>query len=194
MVSKSSDTGSHIRVGHTSQDGLLGSELSSSLKEVKFSEQEFTACTPVSIMKYDDLGSQNDILFYPFYYQLDYALAHYFAESETTKSNVDKFLSNPLITLLTEKLFYQNANQCMQKLSEILWGISSNKWITHKFELQSVLAKKTRREIAIHLQNMVGCLKFLMRHPGFWHNQTFEPSYIYNENEKRVYNEMYTGR
>ena len=54
------------------------------------------------------------------------------------------------------------------------------------------MARIARREIAIHLQNMVGYLKFLMRHPGFWHNQIFEPSHIYNENEERVYNEMYT--
>ena len=51
-----------------------------------------------------------------------------------------------------------------------------------------------RREIAIHLQNMVTCLKFLMKYPGFWHNQTFESSCVYNENEEQVYNEMHTGK
>ena len=51
-----------------------------------------------------------------------------------------------------------------------------------------------RREIAIHLRNVVGCLEFLMKHPGFRHNQTFEPSYVYNENEERVYNKMHTGK
>ena len=39
-----------------------------------------------------------------------------------------------------------------------------------------------RQEIAIHLQNVVRCLEFLMKHLGFWHNQTFELSCIYNEN------------
>ena len=38
------------------------------------------------------------------------------------------------------------------------------------------------------------CLKFLIRHPGFWHNQTFEPSRVYNENEEQIYNEMHTGK
>ena len=50
-----------------------------------------------------------------------------------------------------------------------------------------------RREISIHLQNLIGCLKFLMGHPGFRHNQTYKPSCVYNENEHRVYNEMHTG-
>ena len=41
-----------------------------------------------------------------------------------------------------------------------------------------------RQEIAIHLQNVMGCLKFLMAHLDFWHNQTYEPSRIYNKNEQ----------
>ena len=67
--------------------------------------------TPISNIKYDHPGSQNDNLFYPFHNQLDYALAHYFAESETTKGNVDKFLSNPLMAPLIKKLSHQNADK-----------------------------------------------------------------------------------
>lgn len=51
-----------------------------------------------------------------------------------------------------------------------------------------------RQKFVIHLQNMIECLEFLIRHPGFWHNQIYEPSCIYNENEDRVYNEMHTGK
>ena len=50
------------------------------------------------------------------------------------------------------------------------------------------------QKIAIHLRNVMRCLEFLMKHPGFRHNQTFEPSYVYNENEERVYNKMHTGK
>ena len=35
------------------------------------------------------------------------------------KGNVDKFLSNSLMALLTEKLSYQNADEWMEKLLEI---------------------------------------------------------------------------
>ena len=51
-----------------------------------------------------------------------------------------------------------------------------------------------RQEIVIQLQNVVRNLEFLIRHPGFWQNQTFEPSCVYNENEKPVYNEMYISK
>ncbi len=50
------------------------------------------------------------------------------------------------------------------------------------------------QEIAIHSQNIVEYLKFLMRPLDFWYNQTYELSYIYNKYEDWVYNEMYTGK
>ena len=82
----------------------------------------------------------------------------------------------------------------MEKPSEILWGIPNDKWIKHKFEHQSCVAWMAGQEIAIYLQNMMGCLEFLMAHPGFLHNQTYEPSCIYNENEQQVYNKMHTSK
>ena len=181
---ESSNTGSRAIARHTPQDGLLESESSSSLREVRFSEQEFPAGTLVSNIKYDHLESQNDNLFYLFHNWLDYALAHYFAEFKTIKDNMVKVLFNPLMALLTEKLSYWNDDKWIEKLSEILWDIPNNKWIEHKFELQSSMVEMAKREIAIYLQNFVGCLKFLMRHPSFWHNQTFEPFYVYNKNEE----------
>ena len=36
---------------------------------------------------------------------------------------------------LTEKLSYQNADKWIEKLSDIPWGISNDKWIDYKFEL-----------------------------------------------------------
>ena len=71
----------------------------------------------------------------------------------------------------------------MEKLSEIAWGIWDNKWIEHKFELKSDVTGITRQKVPIYLQNMVSCFKILIEHPSFWHNQTYEPSRIYNENE-----------
>ena len=118
LVDKSSDTGSHVRVERIPQDELLGNGSSSSLRDVRFGEQEFPAGTLVSNIKYDHLGLQNDNLFYLFYNQLDYVLAHYFTESETTKGNVDKFLFNLLMVLLTGKLSYQNTNKWLEKFQK----------------------------------------------------------------------------
>ena len=97
--------------GRTPQDGHFGSELLTFLREVRFSEQEFLASTLVFNIKYNYLGSQNHNLFYPFNDQIDYALTYYFVESETTKSNVDRFLSDPLMAPLTKNLFYQNIDK-----------------------------------------------------------------------------------
>ncbi len=43
------------------------------------------------------------------------------------KNNVDKFLSVPLIALLTKKLSYQNTNKWIEKVSEILLGLPNDK-------------------------------------------------------------------
>lgn len=55
LVGESLELRSHIRdslLRYTPQDGLLGSELSSSLRKIRFSKQEFPAGTPVSNIKY----------------------------------------------------------------------------------------------------------------------------------------------
>ena len=114
LGSKSLNIKSYIKNGlsrHTSQVGLLRSKLSSSLREIRFSNQEFTVNTPISNIKYNPPEFQNNNPFYPFYNQLDYELAKYFAKSKTTKNKVNKFLSKLLIALLTKNLFYQNANK-----------------------------------------------------------------------------------
>ena len=81
---------------------------------------------------------------------------------------------------ITEKLSYQNANGWMKKLFDILWGIPNDKWIDHKFELQSDVSGMAGWKISIHLGNVIGCLKFLIDYPGFWYNQTYEPSHVFN--------------
>ena len=52
----------------------------------------------------------------------------------------------------------------------------------------------TEQKIAIYLQNVMEYLKFLIKYPGFLHNQRYELSHIYNKNEDRVYNKMHTGK
>lgn len=121
LVDKSVDTRSRIREilsERIPHDGLLGSESFSSLRDVRFSKQEFTAGTPVSNIKYNHLRLQNNNSYYPFYNQLDYALVNYFTESEITKGNINKYLSEPLMTPPTKKLFYGNTNKWIEKLLE----------------------------------------------------------------------------
>ena len=114
MVGKSLDIGSHTRdglSGHTPQDGLFAREFSSSLREIRLRKQIFPVSKPLSDIKYHHLYSQNDNAFRPFNDQLGNAHATYFTEFETTKGNIERFLFDPLIALLIEKLSYQNADK-----------------------------------------------------------------------------------
>lgn len=140
LVDESSNTKNCIKddlSGCIPQNGLLTSELSSSLREISFYKPEFPAAKPVLDIKYYYSDSQNNNPHYLFNDQLDYVLANYFGESETKKSNINIFLSHSLIVLLLQKLSYQNAYKKMEKISNILWAISNDEWINHKFQFQN---------------------------------------------------------
>ena len=114
LVVETLDTESHVRNGlskHTPQGWLPANKSSSFLREVRFSKQKFSAGKPILDIKYCHPGPQDNNLFYPFNAQLEYALANYFAKFETTKRNVDRFLSDALMAPFTEKLSYQNADK-----------------------------------------------------------------------------------
>ena len=95
----------------TPQKELLASESLFALREEWFSIHEFSADILISDKKYKYLRSKYKNSFYLFNDQLDYGIAHYFADSETTKGNMNKFLTDPLIALLTKKLSYKNADK-----------------------------------------------------------------------------------
>ena len=67
LVGESSNTRSYARIAHTPQDGLLGSESLSSLKEVRFGKHDFSTGIPVFNIKYDQPELPNNNFFYPFY-------------------------------------------------------------------------------------------------------------------------------
>lgn len=123
----------------------LPSELSLNLKEVMFSKSELLVDTPILNTRYLHSGSQSSNFLYPFNDRLDYALTHYFARSETIKPNIDKFLSNPLMKLITKKLSYRNIDEWIEKLFTIPWEILDNKCIQHKFNRKLVLTNSKDR-------------------------------------------------
>ena len=92
------------------QNGPL-SKSSLCFREIMFNKYEFPAGTLVLNTRYKHLGHQNNNLFYPFNDQFDYILAYYFAELETTKRNIGKFLSNLLIKLITKNFSYCNSDE-----------------------------------------------------------------------------------
>lgn len=92
------------------QTSLL-SDSSSSLQKVTFSKAEHQAGIPISDIKYRHSSYQDDNVFYPFDNEVDYALAHWFAISKTTKRNMDKFLTNSLMKFIIKQLSYRNINK-----------------------------------------------------------------------------------
>ena len=140
---KSSNIRSRIKEGLSRlipQTGLFGSESLLSLREIWFSNQKFAAGIPISNIKYNNPGFQNNKPFYLFHDQLNYRLAKYFAKSKSIENNIDMFLSKLSITPMTEKFFYQNADKWSENFLEISWGIPNDKWIKYQFEHQSSVA------------------------------------------------------
>lgn len=70
FVGKNSDIESYVKdilSKHTLLNGLFGTVLSSSLKEVRFTEQKFSTGILISNIKYNHIRLQNNNPFYPFY-------------------------------------------------------------------------------------------------------------------------------
>ena len=114
-----------------------------------FNESKFPASTSVLNTRYKHLESQNNNPFYPFNDQVDYALAYYFADSRTTKRNIDKFLTHSLMKPITKNFLYYNSDKWIEKLSTIRWGIPNDKCTKHKFKLESKVDKVARQSLTI---------------------------------------------
>lgn len=94
---------------------------------------------------------------------------------------------------ITKKLSYRNVDERMEKLSTISQEISDNKQTKHKFQLESGIDKIVSQNLSIQSRNMINCLGFFMGHLGIQENQIYQSSYIYNQNDDWVYNEMHRG-
>lgn len=145
------DDSSDILTKDISQKRLLISKFLSIMRKEQFSSYEFFIGTQISDIKYKHLESKYQSSFYPFNNQLNYALAHYFAKSMITKDNINKYLTDLLMVPLTKKLSYTNTDEQIEKLSEILQGISENKWTKYKFDVESGIPRIARQEIGIQL-------------------------------------------
>lgn len=99
-----------ITSNYITQNGLLNI-LSQSFRNVTFKKSEFLVGISILDTKYIHPRSQSSNLFYLFNDQLYYTLACYFAETETTKRNINKSLSNLFIILITKTFFYYNIDK-----------------------------------------------------------------------------------
>lgn len=58
------------------------------------------------------------------------------------------FTDRSLISLI-KKLSYESADEWIQKLLEIPWGIPKEKWIEYKFDIESDISGIVEQEIAL---------------------------------------------
>lgn len=82
-------------------------------------KSKFLAGILVLDTRYKQLKSQNNNLFYSLNGQVNYALAYYFADSETIKLNVVKFLIHLLIKPMIKNHLYQNTNKWIENFFAI---------------------------------------------------------------------------
>lgn len=85
-----------------------------------FNNSKFIAGISILDTRYKYFKSKNNNLIYSFNSQIDYILVYYFINFEIPKCNINKFLINFLIKLITKNLLYQNANKLIEKLFIIL--------------------------------------------------------------------------
>lgn len=60
-------------------------------------------------------------------------------------------------------------------------------------KLGSSIDKLVGQNLTIQSQNMIDYLRFFIRISGFWENQTYKLSCIYNQNKAYIYNKIHKG-
>lgn len=65
------------------------------------------------------------------------------------------------------------------------------KSITKQLLSQNVDKWEAKQKLTIYPQQVIDYLRFLIRHPEFEYNQTYQPFYIYNQTDYYIYNKMY---
>lgn len=104
----------------------------------------------ISDKQYRYSDYQHDNGFYLFDNEVDYTLAHLFVESETSKSNMNKFLTNSLMKSITEQLSYKNIDEWKEKLSLISWNIPNNKQVHYTFQVKTGANKVLKQKLTIY--------------------------------------------
>lgn len=80
-----------------------------------FGKSKFIASISILKTRYKHPENQNNNLFYPFNNQINYALADYFSDFETTKCNVNRFFTKLIIKPIIKNLSYRNRDKWIEK-------------------------------------------------------------------------------
>lgn len=76
-----------------------------------FSKYKILAGILILNTRYKHPVDKNNNIFYLFKNQVDYILVYFFADSETTKCNIDKFFAHPIIKFITQNLLSRSTDK-----------------------------------------------------------------------------------
>jgi hypothetical protein len=131
--------------------------------------------------------------FYPFHSGLDYALAMFFHQRQLTKGDVTAFFQDDRLSPIFKLLSFHNADEWLEKLNSIPYGLSINNWKKETISVPSPISGTGPQLHEVQYQEVENVIRFFLGHIPFKNNLTYSPIRLWNDNDSRVYTEMWTG-
>jgi hypothetical protein len=166
----------------------------SNLRLVSFEEMTGRkAGIPIDAPNLSQSHQQNPSLSSPFQSELDYALAMFFHQRQLTKGDVTAFFQDMRLSPISNQLSFHNADEWYAKLNSIPYGLSIDNWKTATVTVPSSITGTGPQPYAVQYQNVENVVRFLLGHTPFKDNLIYSPIRLWNDNNSRVYTEMWTG-
>jgi len=166
----------------------------SNLRSVSFEEMMGRkAGIPIDGPNLSQGHQPNPNLSSPFQSEFDYALAMFFHQRQLTKGDVTAFFQDKRLSPIFDQLSFHNADEWYAKLNSIPYGLSIENWKTATVTVPSSITGAGPQPYAVQYQNVENVVRFLLGHTPFKDNLTYSPVRLWNDNNSRVYTEMWTG-
>ena len=131
--------------------------------------------------------------FFPFLNAHEYALAQWFREEKITKGGRHRFFNDPRLEPVHRLLSFKNTDQLLDREGNIPFGIEDDGWTRDVISIQSNIEGTASKEYTLLYRGIIKALRFLLGHRPFKEDMVFAPVRQYNNNDKRVYTDIYTG-
>ena len=131
-------------------------------------------------------------IYYFFKSATNYVFARWLHRFELIKENMNNlFQEFRTKVLLNDHLNFYNFENWMTKMHEIFYDISGDEWIKNILINEAQYENVKSTELFFFYWDVIRALKFLIDHRFFIDNMTYEPVRKYNDNERRIFNEMH---
>ena len=134
--------------------------------------------------------------YYPFENVTDYALAQWLLNSECSRRDVDRFFSDKRMSLLHSNISFNSADQWLEKIHNIPYGIEDDQWEEVPFSINDDTFSNGNEKYTIIFRDPVKIIRYLLGHKPFETKLTYAPihHYYYDNNRKvRIYSELHTA-